>query len=434
MSVYLLPLTGIDYMFRFHKYYVHLFLIALGVVLYFFANFHRVAVPGAVFGLLQQKLGVSAPYITALGASFMYTYAVSQIFMGRMVERYGGLRIIALGALFFTAGALLFPNTHTMPLLYLSRVMSGFGAGCFYLSLVRELERCIPDRNFGVSLSITVFLGYLGSFAANAPFVWFIERFGLFHVLDYTGFVILAVSVLFILTGARFQLTSINTGRHFELDSYRHVLCNRYNICLFLFGALNYALMYVLQTVVGKKFLEDICMFSSEKAAWVLSAMSVISAVSSMGLAFLSRYFGGRKIIFFKISAVISVVAFVFVTLSLIFSFRSGLLVSMLFCCLAAVATMSPLLVVVISEVNPHSVSVTATGIMNALFFFSVGIMGNLTGFMMNLFPACEVNGILVYGRNSYLAVFLPLLLFSFAELYFAFRLEEPGKKKLNQK
>ena len=417
-------------MFRFHRYYVHLFLIALGVVLYFFANFQRVAVPGAVFGLLQQKLGVSAPYITALGAVFMYTYAISQIFIGRMVERYGGLRIIALGAFFFTAGGLIFPNTHSMPLLYLSRIMLGFGAGCFYLSLVRELERCIPDRNFGVSLSITVFLGYLGSFAANAPFVWCIERFGLSHVLDYAGFVILAVSVLFIAVGSRYQLTSINIGRHFELDSYRQVLFNKYNICLFMFGALNYALMYVLQTVVGKKYLEDICMFSSSKAAWVLSAMSVISAVSSMGLAFLSRHFGGRKVIFFKVSAAISAAAFIFVTFSLMFNFRSGLLTSLLFCCLAAVATMSPLLVMVINEVNPHSVSVTAVGLMNALFFFSVGIFGNLTGFMMNLFPAVNIDGILVYGRNSYLAVFLPLLAFSIAELYFAFRLKEPEKKK----
>ena len=417
-------------MARFHKYYVHLFLISLGVVLYFFANFQRVAVPGAVFGILQQKLSVSAPYITALGAAFMYTYAISQIFMGRMVERYGGLRIIALGAVFFAAGGLIFPNAHSMPLLYLSRILLGFGAGCFYLSLVRELERCIPDRNFGISLSITVFLGYLGSFAANAPFVWFIEHFGLFHVLDYIGFVILAVSVIFIAIGSRFKLTAINTDRHIDLASYKKVLFNRYNICLFIFGSLNYALMYVLQTVVGKKFLEDFCQFSSSGAAWVLSAMSVISALSSMGLAFLSRHFGGRKIIFFRISAVVSVIAFLFVALSLLCDFRISSLTAVLFCCLAAVATMSPLLVMVINEVNHHSVSVTAAGLMNALFFFSVGIFGNITGFMMNLFPAREAGGILIYGRNSYLAVFLPLLIFSFAELFFAFRLKEPGELK----
>ena len=48
------------------------FLLICGTGLYFFANLQRVAIPGTVFDQLQGSLHASAPYITALGASFMY--------------------------------------------------------------------------------------------------------------------------------------------------------------------------------------------------------------------------------------------------------------------------------------------------------------------------------------------------------------------------
>ena len=46
------------------------FLLICGTGLYFFANLQRVAIPGTVFDQLQGNLHASAPYITALGASF----------------------------------------------------------------------------------------------------------------------------------------------------------------------------------------------------------------------------------------------------------------------------------------------------------------------------------------------------------------------------
>lgn len=413
---------------RIHKYSVHLFLIALGIVLYFFANMQRVAVPGAVFGLLQQKLSAEAPAITALGASFMYVYAISQIFMGRIVERYGGLRMIAFGALFFSLGSLAFPYTHSMPLLYLSRACMGLGAGCFYLSLVRELERCISDRNFGIVLSATIFIGYSGAFAANGPFVWLIGRFGLMQTLVGIAAIILAASVVFIAVGSQFNLTMIKTDRHIDFPSYKQVICSKSNLILFTYASLNYALMYVLQTVIGKKFLEDFCLFSSSGASWLLSAMSIISAFSSMGLAFISRQCGGKKAFLFRISAVVSVLDFVFIVLTLITGVRINFLMCLAFCSLASMTAMSPLLVIAINETNHHSVCVTAAGILNAMFFLTVGIFGNMTGLMMNIFPPESINGILVYGRNSYLAVFIPLLAFSLAELCFAMRIRE-GRK-----
>ena len=110
------------------KYYVHLLLIALGIAFYFLSNVQRVAVPGPIFDTLQSELQLSAPYITSLGAAFMYVYAVTNLIAGVLIDRYGGIRVVTAGAIVFAIGSLLFPMSHSVWVLYLSRALVGLGA------------------------------------------------------------------------------------------------------------------------------------------------------------------------------------------------------------------------------------------------------------------------------------------------------------------
>ena len=115
-------------------------LIFIGALFYFFANFQRIAIPGAVFDVLQHELKVSAPFITAFGAIFMYVYACSQLVNGVLVDRYGGLRVMMAGGVVLALGCLLFPVTSNLALMYFSRALVGIGGSMFYLSLIRELK------------------------------------------------------------------------------------------------------------------------------------------------------------------------------------------------------------------------------------------------------------------------------------------------------
>ena len=54
-------------------------MLGAAVMLYFFANLQRVAIPGSIFNELQSTLNVGAKYITALSSMFMYIYAVGQL-------------------------------------------------------------------------------------------------------------------------------------------------------------------------------------------------------------------------------------------------------------------------------------------------------------------------------------------------------------------
>ena len=69
------------------KFLLHLGLILLGTLFYFVANFQRIAIPGAIFDVLEQELSVGAPQITAFGAIYMYVYDFTQLLIGVFVDR-----------------------------------------------------------------------------------------------------------------------------------------------------------------------------------------------------------------------------------------------------------------------------------------------------------------------------------------------------------
>ena len=98
-------------------------LILLGMLFYFVANFQRIAVPGAIFDVLEQELSVGAPQITAFGALFMYVYAFTQLLNGIFVDRYGGYRVMAVGAVIMGLGCIIFPLSSNLPIMYFSRAL-----------------------------------------------------------------------------------------------------------------------------------------------------------------------------------------------------------------------------------------------------------------------------------------------------------------------
>lgn len=179
------------------KYHIHILLIILGTILYFMANFQRVAVPGPIFDTLQNDFNISAPFVTSFGAIFMYVYALSLLIVGLLVDKFSGIKVMLVGGIVFSLGAILFSHTSNLWILYFARALLGFGAATFYLSLLQESKKCFPDRYFGIVISIILFSGFLGGVCANAPFVYAADKFGWREVLNFLGIIIVFITVLY---------------------------------------------------------------------------------------------------------------------------------------------------------------------------------------------------------------------------------------------
>lgn len=402
--------------------WVRFTLIFIGAMFYFFANFQRIAIPGAVFDVLQHELRVSAPYITAFGAIFMYIYAFSQLVNGVLVDRYGGLRVMMAGGVVLALGCLLFPATSNLALMYFSRALVGLGGSMFYLSLIRELRECFSDKNFGIAISVMLCIGYSGGIAANAPFVFAMKYLAWREILFILAGVVVAALLIFILLSAKIRFPEINKNVKLRILPFRLVLHKRHNRNLFSFACCNFGISYAIQAILGKKFLEDFCLMSSSKAAMVLSGMAVIAAVFNIVNAAFCRMCHNHRVIFLKNASVITFVSLLLICIFLIFNIRTDA-IAIIFCILAANASLTSLLVPVLHLTNRKMISGTAVSIMNFCFFMMVGILGTAAGFLLNVFAPQKIGNVLVYSNKSYLLVFGLFFIISVFEMYKAMKL-----------
>ena len=407
------------------KYYTHLTLIFLGLILYLMANFQRVAIPGAIFDILQFDLSLKSHHITFLGSIFMYFYAVGLLFSGVLVDKFGPVKVIMGGSLLFVAGSLIFPNTNNLYWLYFSRALLGFGSASFYLSLVHEAKKCFPDKYFGISISLMLITGYVGGFCANAPFIHLLNYFSWQYILNVTGIITLIACLLFCLERGFLHHIPQNKHASFSLKPFKEVLLNEKNHNLFIFGCLNYGLYYVIQTVIGVKFLKDFVNLSSEHAAIILSFMIIIAGLSGVSLASLSSFLNNRRVIFMKTICIMSSIIFAVISLCIFFDIKTSLIAGLLLL-IAIGGGMSPLLVPIIHQTNKYEIRGTALSVMNSLFFIMVGFLGTLVGIILNLFPAiANKTGYLVYSNKSYFVVFLTFFVFSLIEMYNVLKLKD---------
>lgn len=397
-------------------------LILLGALFYFIANFQRIAIPGAVFDVLQQELSVTAPYITAFGAIFMYIYAFNQLVIGVLVDRFGGLRVMFAGGAILGLGALLFPISSNLPLMYFSRVLVGLGGSTFYLSLIRELREFFSDKNFGIAISVMLCIGYCGGIAANAPFVFMMQYINWREILLVIGGIVAAGVLLFALLSTKIKFPEINENVKLRTLPFRLVLHKKHNRNLFSFACCNFGISYAIQAIIGKKFLEDFCMMAPSKASVVLSIMAVIAAIFNIINASFCKMCHNRRVMFLKNASVITFISLLIICLCLIFNIRTGY-IALIFFVLAGNASLTSLLVPVLHLTNRKMVSGTAVSIMNFCFFMMVGFLGTAMGFLLNLFTPEKVGNVIVYSNKSYLAVFGMFFLISVFELYKARKL-----------
>ena len=222
----------------------------------------------------------------------------------------------------------------------------------------------------------------------------------------------------------RNKLPEINTQVSLKALPFQLVLHNKHNRALFTFACCNFGISYVIQTVIGKKFLEDFCMLTSAKAAVVLSIMAIVAAIFNIINASVCKLFHNHRVIFLKGASYITFFSLLAICIFIWLDIRT-VFIAFIFCVLAANASLSSLLVPVLYATNPKMISGTAVSILNFSYFMMVGLLGTATGYILNIFEPARIGKTLVYSNNSYLLLFAVFLSLSIYEIYRAAKLSE---------
>ncbi len=409
------------------KPWAEICLVILGSVLYFMANLQRVAVPGAMFDTLTHDLQTTAQAVTSLGSVFMYSYALGQLVIGVLIARFGGFRVVTIGSVLFFIGSLLFPFAHSLPVLYISRLLIGLGSASFYLGMINETRRLVPKKNFGVVLSLILLIGYLGGIVANAPLVVCMHALGWRESFVIAGGITTMLALLFICIDKTVKHVEIDKSIHMDFELFKVTFSNKKNLVLYAFACFNYGLYYVIQTVIGKKFLEDFCLMPVMTAATVLSVMGLMYAIAGSILAFISKASLNRRTVFLKISSFNTLCVFGFILICVCFDIKTPL-IAVGFCTISFGASLSPLLVPLLHDYNGQKVANTAVSVMTCGFYIVVAVLGSIVGFCLDHFSHLRVEGSYIAHNSAYLSIFSILFVLAVISFINVFKIEESKK------
>ena len=410
--------------------FLGMMLLILVSIIYFFANLQKVVVPGSVFNELQMLFDCDAASVTGLGAGFMYAYSINQLTVGALADRYSGTRVIAVGGALFCIGSLLSAYSGSLGLLFVSRVLTGFGASAVYLSMLKMIFRITPE-SYTFVLGIIMLVGYSGSVVSGAPFVKLVEKYGYSQCMLITGIVTTVCYVLFVINAACSRLPEVNKEVTLSWETYKSVLAKKHNRHCYLTTSVGFAIYYSIQMTIGKKFLEDFCGTSSDTAGIVMSAAMVISSCNAFVQAVLSKLLGNRRLIFMRFCGFGCLAGTLILLGSVFFNCKHYLLPAAAWLLLSFAGNNATIQVAMLRETNPENRVGTSLSIGNCVSYLLIAIVGTLTGKLLELFPPEKVNGIKIYGRNSYLAVFTLLTLLGISCAVNSLFLKETRGKKL---
>jgi len=144
--------------------------ILFGVLalIYILVYFYRVSL-AVVAGDISRELGLSPAELGTLSGVLFYVYAVAQLPLGPLIDRFGGRKVISGCGILTTLGGLLFAIGHSFAAAMAGRVLIGIGTASVLMATFTIFTRWYDKSEFGRISGFMVAVGNLGNLGATAP-------------------------------------------------------------------------------------------------------------------------------------------------------------------------------------------------------------------------------------------------------------------------
>ncbi|QLE72891.1 MFS transporter [Streptomyces rectiverticillatus] len=138
----------------------------IGVGVYFVAIIFRTSL--GVAGIdAAERFHINASALSTFSILQLLVYAGMQIPVGLMIDRLGTKKVLALGAVLFTAGQFAFALSHSYGTALASRALLGCGDAMTFISVLRLGARWFPARRGPLIAQVAALFGMAGNLVST---------------------------------------------------------------------------------------------------------------------------------------------------------------------------------------------------------------------------------------------------------------------------
>lgn len=170
------------------------FVWGFGAAFYLLAFFHRVA-PAVITGELMRDFQINAAALGNLSAFYFYSYVALQIPTGILADRWGPRRLLTLGALVASLGAVMFALAPAIAWAAAGRLLIGGSVAVAFVCLLTLAANWFQPRHFAMVSGLALFCGIIGAVFAGIPLRLSTDLFGWRNTLLFSALITLVVGI-----------------------------------------------------------------------------------------------------------------------------------------------------------------------------------------------------------------------------------------------
>ncbi|MCW2816721.1 MAG: transporter, partial [Nocardioides sp.] len=167
----------------------------VGLATYLVAVFHRSSL--AVAGLVAaDRFDIGAAQLATFTMMQLLVYAVMQVPVGLLVDRFGPRAVMLAGTVLLTLAQTGFALADTYPAALVARLFVGMGDAMTFICVLRLVNTWFAPRRIPLMTQLTGVLGQLGAIVAAVPMTYALGTLG------WTRSYLLAASLGIVLSAA----------------------------------------------------------------------------------------------------------------------------------------------------------------------------------------------------------------------------------------
>lgn len=146
-----------------------------------------------------ERFGITAATLGAFTMVQLLIYALLQIPVGVLLDRYGSKRLVLAGSLFIAVAQVVFAFSHALPTAFAARVLLGIGDALTFIAVMRLIPAWFPPQRAGLITTATGQLFQLGFLVSAVAFGAVLATAGWTNAFLASAALSLAVGLLVLL-------------------------------------------------------------------------------------------------------------------------------------------------------------------------------------------------------------------------------------------
>lgn len=345
---------------------------------------------------------ISALVAGLLSSSFYYVYTTLQIPVGLLFDRYNTRILLVSNAILCSLGCFLFASGHSLPTLFLGRLIIGAGSAFAFVGLTHLLRQHFPLRQYAFMIGLSETLGFTATVSGMIGMGSLIGHFGWRFFIYLSGLIGFVIAIL---CWINIPSNKPVTLQHHYKKQFLMIIKNKLAWINGLFVCMEFSVITVFGALWAVPFLQLKLNCDLKVASTVASMLLLGAGLSCPIFGHLSMYFSKRKPLI-HFSCLFS--AFLLLV-TLYLPIANGLLVGFLLftiglCCGAYMLAFS-----ISNELAPAESLSTCTGFTNTLAMTSAPLLQPLIGFLLD--KVCHTPGQYKLEDYQHALLIIPLAL-----------------------